>query len=53
MTPLRTDAGVDDPLPDAPLEEAGAAIATVDAVVLSVRLVAAHFAENWHGKSAT
>ena len=45
----RTDAGVDDPLPDAPLEEAGAAVTAVDAVVLPVRLVAAHLAQDGHG----
>ena len=45
----RTDACVDDSLPDAPLEEAGAAVAAVDAVVLPVRLVAAHLAQDGHG----
>ena len=45
----RTDACVDDSLPDAPLEEAGAAVAAVDAVVLPVRLVTAHLAQDGHG----
>ena len=45
----RTDAGVDDALPDAPLEEAGAAVAAVDAVVLPVGLVSAHLAQDGHG----
>ena len=48
----RTDAGVDDPLPDAALEEAGAAVAAVHAVVLPVRLVAAHLAQHGHGQRA-
>ena len=47
-----TDTSVDDPLPDAALEEAGAAVAAVHAVVLPVRLVAAHLAQHGHGQRA-
>ena len=34
--------------PDAPLEEAPAAVARLDAVVLATRLVAAHLAQHVH-----
>ena len=34
--------------PDAPLEEAPAAVARLDAVVLAARLVAAHLAQHVH-----
>ena len=48
-----TDACVRNLLPDTPLEEAGAAVAAEDAVVLPVGLVAAHLAQRGHGESAT
>ena len=46
---LLTHAGVDDVSPHGSFEEAGAAVAAVDAVVLPVRLVAAHLAQDGHG----
>ena len=51
--PGLTDAAVGDLLPDAPLEEAGAAVATEDPVVLPIGFVPAHLAQNRHWQCPT
>ena len=43
-----TDALIADVFSDAPLEEAAATVAAVNAVMLAVALVTAHFAQGWH-----
>lgn len=49
---LLTNAGVVYPLPDAPLEEAGASVAAEHPVVLPVALVAADLAKDRDGEGA-
>ena len=48
-----TDAVIGDSFADASLEEAGTTVATVDAVVLAVRLVAADLTVHGDGKRAS